>query len=301
MSVNEYDLTFKKFSELEAGAAIATSADKIIISDVSDDGKIVTRTLADITNLLISVATGSGAAVATDKFVLIDVSATPDDVVLRTLQDILNLLIDVAAGADPIAATDKLVVVDVSATPDALVTRTVQDIIDLLASVATGPDPAALTDKFVMIDVSATPDTVVTRTLQDIVNLVSESDPLITARMAVVTVSLVELNAGKTLIAAVTGKQIFVSDINVVCDGAFAAVTSADIKSITTSVAIFSTAVAQMGDNAILFKGATGVTLGAGFGEALPVSEGITIIKNGADATTATKLTVSITYMLITP
>jgi hypothetical protein len=63
MANNELDLTFKKFSELEAGATAAAVGDKIIISDVSDGNKVVTRTIQDIVNLALS----SGAVLAAVK------------------------------------------------------------------------------------------------------------------------------------------------------------------------------------------------------------------------------------------
>lgn len=63
MANNEYDLTFKKFSELEAGATAAAVGDKVIISDVSDGNKVVTRTIQDIVNLALT----SGAVLAAVK------------------------------------------------------------------------------------------------------------------------------------------------------------------------------------------------------------------------------------------
>lgn len=60
MGNNELDLTFKKFSELDAGSGAAAVGDKFILSDVSDDGNVVVRTLQDIVNLALS----SGALLA---------------------------------------------------------------------------------------------------------------------------------------------------------------------------------------------------------------------------------------------
>lgn len=54
MGNNEYDPTFKKFSELEAGGEAAAVGDKFIMSDVSDNDKVVTRTLQDIVNLALT-------------------------------------------------------------------------------------------------------------------------------------------------------------------------------------------------------------------------------------------------------
>lgn len=66
MGNNEYDLTFKKFSELEAGATAAAVGDKVIISDVSDGNKVVTRTIQDIVNLALSSGAVLEAVKVTD-------------------------------------------------------------------------------------------------------------------------------------------------------------------------------------------------------------------------------------------
>lgn len=67
MGKTEYDLTFKKFSELAAGGAAATESDKIIISDVTDDGKVVVRTLADVVSLASTAVTTLGAVAVPDE------------------------------------------------------------------------------------------------------------------------------------------------------------------------------------------------------------------------------------------
>ena len=161
-----------------------------------------------------------------------------------------------------------------------------------------GSGAAAVGDKFIMSDVSDS-NKVVTRTIQDIVNL---SDTNVTARTAYVVVSLVELNAGKVLIPAVIGKQIVINDITVRCSGSFGDLTTAVIESIHASpTAIFTMAQANMTNNAVLFKGATGVTLGDGFGTSLTTGQGVRIVKTGEPATTATGMFVSINYFLRTP
>ena len=62
---------------------------------------------------------------------------------------------------------------------------------------------------------------------------------------------------------------------------------------------VCSLAQAQMTDNAVLTKGITGVTLGVGVAEGITVSEALVITKTDSDATTATGLTVTVTYMLV--
>lgn len=66
MGKNEYDLTFKKFSELADGGDAATESDKMIISDVSDDGKVVKRTLADVVSLASTADTTLGVVAVDD-------------------------------------------------------------------------------------------------------------------------------------------------------------------------------------------------------------------------------------------
>lgn len=298
MANKEYDLTFKKSSELSAGTGSLAVGDKIPVVDISVNNDVVTRTVTDFMNILNQYAAGTQAAVVGDKFLMIDVSAS-NAIVLRTLQDIINLINTFADGAQPAVVGDKFIMIDISES-NGLVLRTLQDILTLINTIAAGDDPAELTDKFVMIDVSDT-NAVVTRTLQDIIDLVSESDPLITARSVVVSVSLAELNAGKTILAGVTSRSVMVTDFNVRCVGAFGDLTAAVLQSITTDVPVATLAQAQMGDGAILFKGAAGVTLGAGFLAVLPAGEGLELVKTGSDATTATNLLISVTYMLSNP
>lgn len=164
------------------------------------------------------------------------------------------------------------------------------------SELAAGAGAAVVGDKFIMIDVSDA-ENPVTRTLQDIVDLANAGEA--NTFSAQVEVTLAELNAGKTIIAAVAGKQILVTDFNIVCDGAFGDLTSAELEDSSATVNICSLAQAQMTDDAILFKGATGVTPGVGLGEGLTISEACVITKTGSDAITATKLTVAITWILV--
>ena len=60
-----------------------------------------------------------------------------------------------------------------------------------------------------------------------------------------------------------------------------------------------SIAQAQMSDNAVLCKGETGFTPGVGIAEGATVSEAIVITKTGSAATTATGLTVTLTYFTV--
>ena len=127
------------------------------------------------------------------------------------------------------------------------------------------------------------------------------TDPVWTSGVysAQVAVSVAELNADKIIVAAVTGKQIVVLDFNVVMDGSFGTLTSAELEDSSGTINVCSMAQAQMTDNAILSKDTTGVTMGVGLAEGLTISESLDITVTGAAADTATGLTVAVTYMLV--
>ena len=161
---------------------------------------------------------------------------------------------------------------------------------------AAGSGAAVVGDKFVLLDASDDYKPA-TRTLQDIVDLANAGEA--NTYSARVAVSLAELNAGKTIVAAVTGSQIVVMDFNVVCNGSFGDLTSAELEDSSGTVNVCSLAQAQMTDNAVLTKGITGVTLGVGVAEGLTVSEALVISVTGSAAITATGLTVTVTYMLV--
>lgn len=113
-----------------------------------------------------------------------------------------------------------------------------------------------------------------------------------------VTATISEINAGKTLIAAVTGKKIQVTNISVLVQGAFGAVTSVEIED-ESAVEVISYAQAQLTDGAILAPDSTGVTLKAGFGAPLTVAEALVVTKTGSDITTATDAVFTISYVLV--
>jgi len=152
-------------------------------------------------------------------------------------------------------------------------------------------------DKIIIGDVSDNKNPKIW-TVQDMLDLVGSED-LGLAKSVQVAVSLAEVNAGKTIIPAVTGKQILVLDFNFVMDGSFAAVTSVELEDSSATVNVCSLAQAQMTDDAVLSKDTTGVTMGVGLAEGITVSEALVLTKTGLDATTATGLTVAITYMLV--
>lgn len=134
-------------------------------------------------------------------------------------------------------------------------------------------------------------------TVQDILNLANAGEANVYSSQ--VTVTLAELKAGKTLISAVTGKQIVVTNFVAVMDGAFGTLTTADLEDSSGNVVVAKLAQAQMTDNAVLMPGITGVTLGAGMAEGLTVSKALVIVNTGTDATTATGMTIALTYFLV--
>lgn len=137
---------------------------------------------------------------------------------------------------------------------------------------------------------------VVTRPASDLDSTPGEN----VANLAYNVVSLAQLNADHTLIEGVVGKQIVISDITVRCSGTFDDLTSAIIQD-EDGDAIFTMAQAQMSDDAILFKGETGVTLGEKFGTNVDAGKDVEIVVDGDDATGGTGLFISILYYLRTP
>ena len=134
-------------------------------------------------------------------------------------------------------------------------------------------------------------------TVQDILDLANAGEA--NTYSSQVAVSLAELKAGKTLIAAVTGKQIVVTNFVAVMNGSFEALTTADLEDSSGNVVVAKLAQAQMTDNAVLTPGITGAALGVGMGEGLTVSEALVIVNTGTDATTATGMTIALTYFLV--
>jgi len=113
------------------------------------------------------------------------------------------------------------------------------------------------------------------------------------------TATLAEINAGKILLAGVTGKTISVLDFKAKVVGNFAAATSVEIEDTNGSpVAIASTAVAGLTDGAILNEVEANTTMGAGYLGDLTESKGIAITKTGSAATGGTSITVRIDYVI---
>jgi hypothetical protein len=114
-------------------------------------------------------------------------------------------------------------------------------------------------------------------------------------------VTLAELNAGKILIPAVTGKKIHVVGFAARCGaGNMAVATSFDITDDNgTAVPIQSIAVAAATANAYLVDGTTNVTRGAGYFGDCTVSKNVIIKTVGSAATTGASITVDLLYRLV--
>lgn len=115
------------------------------------------------------------------------------------------------------------------------------------------------------------------------------------AQVADVTATLAEINAGKEIIPAVTGKKIQVLDYIAIATGTFATTTSVDLQDESaTKVAVL--AVADL-DDATLIP-ADGA-LGAGFGVPLTVSEALEVANVGDPAAGGTSIRFIVSYILV--
>lgn len=113
------------------------------------------------------------------------------------------------------------------------------------------------------------------------------------------TVTLAELNAGKTLFAGIAGKTVTVIDFDAKVSGAFAATTSADLEDTNASpVAIATVAVAALTDGNILDSKTASVTMGAGYLGTLTTGEGIAVTNTGSAATGGTSITYKVGFII---
>lgn len=118
------------------------------------------------------------------------------------------------------------------------------------------------------------------------------------AQTLVVTATLAELNAGKTLIAGQTGKAITLSNYILRVNGAsFAGGTNIILES-TNGTPVVASTVAEAGlvTTAVLGPFSANTTLGAGFGIALGSGDGLKVVSTGTH-TTATGITFTLDYI----
>ena len=113
------------------------------------------------------------------------------------------------------------------------------------------------------------------------------------------TVTLAEINAGKTILAGITGKTINPTNFRVLDSGNFATGTSIEIEDTNgTPVVIASIATAGLTDGAVILPDEANTTVGAGFLGSLTAGAGIAVTKTGSDFTGGTSITVAVDYYL---
>lgn len=113
------------------------------------------------------------------------------------------------------------------------------------------------------------------------------------------TATLAEVNAGSTLIPAVTDRKVYIHNFVAMPNGSFAAGTAIVLEDVTTGTDFISLAQAQLSDNAILAFGETGVTLGAALGDGGAAGEGVQVVKTGSDFTTATDIAFNLLFSYV--
>jgi hypothetical protein len=113
--------------------------------------------------------------------------------------------------------------------------------------------------------------------------------------------TLAEVNAGKTVIEGVSGKQIKVVGGWLKSTGAFAALTAIEFQESDGSPVIASYAQANLTNGAVfnMRNTITGQTMGAGFMAALTAGNGVKVTKTGSDGTTATQIDYAIDFVLV--
>lgn len=116
-------------------------------------------------------------------------------------------------------------------------------------------------------------------------------------RVANVTATLAQINAGLVVIPGALGKKITITSVVQRVIGAFASGTSVNLQSDATSVIVEATAEAGLTNGAVLTTAPTAnVTLGAGFATPLPAGEGAKIVNIGAAQTVGTSIQFTISY-----
>lgn len=118
-------------------------------------------------------------------------------------------------------------------------------------------------------------------------------------RTARVVATLAELNAGKEIIPAVSGRKIRVVNYLARVSGAFTTTTSADLQSGTTGTKVTALAVAGLTNGALLQPTSANTTLGAGFGADLEISENLKLANTGTAAAGGTSITFTVTYAYV--
>ena len=114
-----------------------------------------------------------------------------------------------------------------------------------------------------------------------------------------ITATLAQINAGTTILPAVTGRKLYLQDFTAMPNGSFGTGTAIVLEDSTTGTDYVSIAQAQATDNALLKPGITGVTLGAAFGDGGASGEGLKITKTGSAFDTATDLALNLLFIYV--
>lgn len=113
------------------------------------------------------------------------------------------------------------------------------------------------------------------------------------------TVTLAEINAGKTILSGIDGKTINVVNFRILSTGTFATGTSVELEDTNgTPVVVASVATAGLSDGAVILPDESNTTVGAGFLASLTAGEGLAITKTGSDFTGGTSIAVAVEYYL---
>jgi hypothetical protein len=126
------------------------------------------------------------------------------------------------------------------------------------------------------------------------------TDSVLSAR---VRFTIAEVNAGATLVAAITGKSIRMVNCKAIAvGGAAGAVTTVDVLgTVSTARKLVAFAQANLTQSTVLTAGGTGAAVladGASY-TANDVSTGITVNKTGSSVTTATHIDVIFDYVVV--
>lgn len=113
--------------------------------------------------------------------------------------------------------------------------------------------------------------------------------------------TLAEINAGKTILTGVAGKQIKVVGGRIKSNGAFTTLTAIQITEGDGSPAIATYAQAQLTDGAVfdLRVSTSGQTIGSGFLSALTAGQGLSISKTGSTGAGGTSVDYTIDFVLV--
>lgn len=114
-----------------------------------------------------------------------------------------------------------------------------------------------------------------------------------------ITATLAQINAGTTILPAITGRVLRLLNFSAMPNGSFGTGTAIVLEDSTTGTDFISLAQAQLTDNAILAPAITGVTLGAAWGDGGASGEGLKIDGTGTDFDTATDLALNLTFIYV--